>query len=107
MTDVETRATFAVLGDAMRDIRAAEDVLRAEQDEAWRRYVERVDAILAFDLKLEDLADDDDHDPSHLLDALRRNVGELRVQTRLGAMEGEELVGRMRGALRRLAMIRQ
>ena len=102
MSDTETRGTLAVIGDAMRDIRAAEAVLRAEQDDAWRRYVERVDAILAFDLQLEE-DPDDDHDPSHLLAALRARVGQLRVQTHLGAMEGEELVGRVRVALRRLA----
>jgi hypothetical protein len=102
MTDGETRGTFAVIGDAMRDIRAAEQVLRAEQDDAWRRYIERVDAILAFDLQIEEDPDDDDHDPSHLLDALRARVGELRLQTRLGTMEGEELVGRVRAALHRM-----
>ena len=103
MTDVESRGAFAALGKAMRDIREAEAQLRAEQDEVWRRYVERVDTILAMDLRLEAVRDDDDHDPSHLLDALRARVGELRVQARLGAMEGEELVGRVRAALRRLA----
>jgi hypothetical protein len=106
MTDVETRGTLAAIGDAMRDIRKAEAVLREEQEEAWRRYLERVDAILAFELQADDPADDDDHNPSHLLDALRGRVGELRVQTRLGAMEGEELVDRMRTALHRLASIR-
>ena len=103
MSDVETRGTFAVLADAKRDIRAAEETLRAEQDDAWRRYVERVDAILAFDLRIEDDPDDEDHDPVHVLDGLRARLDELRLQTRLGAMEGEELVGRVRAVLRRLA----
>jgi len=102
VTDVETRGAWGTIRDAMRDVREAEDDLRAEQDKAWRRYVERVDAILAFDLPVED-EPDDDHDASHLLESLRARVGELRVQTRLGAMEGEELVGRMRGALRRMS----
>ena len=104
MTDVETRGTFAALSDAMRDIREAEAVLREEQHEAWRRYVERVDAILAFDLQVE--TDDDDHNPSHLIDAIRSRVDELRLQTHLGAIEGEELVGRMRTVVRRLGLIR-
>jgi hypothetical protein len=103
MTDVETRGGFAPLADAIRDIRQAEAVLREEQDQAWRRYVERVDAILAFDLQVERHRDDDDHDPTHLLDALRGRVGELRLQSRLGAMEGEELVARLRRALHRLS----
>ena len=103
MSDVETRGAFAVLGDAMRDIREAEAVLRAEQHDAWRRYVDRVDAILAFDFEIEEHPDDEDHDPRHVLDALRSQLGELRVQARLGAMEGEELIERVRIALRRLA----
>jgi hypothetical protein len=104
MTDVETRGGFAALSDAMRDMRAAEAALREEQHDAWRRYLERVDAILAFDLQLDEV-DDDDHNPTHMLDAIRTRVSELRVQTWLGAMEGEELVGRMRAALRRLGAI--
>jgi hypothetical protein len=103
MTDVDNRGTFAALGDALRDIREAEATLREEQDQAWRRYVERVDAILAFDLQVERHRDDDDHDPIHLLDAVRTRVGELRVQAHLGALEGEELVGRLRTAVRRLS----
>lgn len=103
MSDVETRGTFTILADAMRDIRAAEEELRAEQDEIWRRYVARVDAILAFDLNVHDDPTDDDHDPSHLLADLRARLEELRVQTRLGAMEGEDLIGRVRATLRRLS----
>lgn len=103
MTDIETRGVFATVGEAMRDIREAEAVLRAEQDQAWRRYVDRVNVILAVDLHLEATPDDDDHNPAHLLDAVRARVDELRVQTRLGAMEGEELVSRVRTVLRRLA----
>ena len=103
MADVETRGAFTVLGDAMRDIRAAEEVLRAEQHDAWRRYVERVDAILAFDFEMAGHPDDEDHDPRNVLDALRARLGELQLQAHLGAMEGEELVTRVRGLLRRLA----
>ena len=100
MSDVETRSAMR---DTMQDIREAERELRAEQSEAWRRYVRRVDAILAFDLQVERDRDDDDHDPTHLVNALRTRVGELRLQTHLGAMEGEELVGRLRALLRRLS----
>jgi hypothetical protein len=103
MTDVETRGGFAALGHAMRDIREAEVQLRAEQHEAWHRYLERVDIILAKDLQVEAMPYDDDHDPSHLLDGVRARVGELRLQAHLGAMEGEEMVGRVAATLRRLA----
>jgi hypothetical protein len=98
-----TGGTFEALGRAMRDIREAEADLRTEQDAAWRRYAERVDAILAVDLPLERHPDDEDHDATHVLDALRARLDELRVQARLGAMEGEELVARVSSALRRLA----
>ena len=101
MADVETRGAWAAISEAMRDVRAAEDDLRAEQDEAWRRYLERVDAILAFDLQMED-EPDDDHDASHLLASVRTQVGELRLRSHLAALEGEELVGRVRAALRRM-----
>ena len=106
MTDVETRGTWAAIGEAMRDIRAAEAVLREEQDDAWRRYLARVDAILAFDLQADEASEDDDHDASHLLDTLRTRIDELKVQSRLGAMEGEDLVGRLRAAVRRLGTVR-
>ena len=102
MSDVETRGTFAVIGDVMRDIRAAEDQLRADQDAALRRYVERVDAILAFDVPAEPHPDDEDHNPMHVLDALRTRLEDLRVRTHLGTMDAEDLVERVRVALRRL-----
>jgi hypothetical protein len=100
---VETRGTFAVIGDVMSDVRAAEDELRAEQDAALRRYVERVDAILAFGIPVQEHPDDDDHNPMHILDALRGRLDELRVQRHLGAMDGEDLVERVRAALHRLS----
>lgn len=94
---------FGAIGTAMRDIREAEADLRKEQDAAWRRYAERVDAILAADLPFDRHPDDDDHSATHVLDAVRARLDELRLQTHLGAMEGEELVQRVRTALRRLA----
>ena len=103
MDTVETRSRFAPLGDALRDIRAAEDDLRAEQDAALRRYVERVDAILAFRLEVHDDPNDEDHDPTHIVDALRARFDDLRVQAHLGAMDGEEVVELVRAALRRIA----
>ncbi len=102
MTDVETRGTFALIGDVMRDVRAAEDQLRADQDAALRRYVERVDAIFAFEVPVEQDADDEDHNPMHVLEALRALLGELRLRTHLGTMDAEDLVERVRAALRRL-----
>ena len=98
-----TSGTFGALGQAMRDIREAEADLRAEQDAAWRRYLQRVDAILAADLPLDRHPDDEDHDATHVLDAIRTRLDELRVQAHLGTMEGEELVERVRSVLRRLA----
>ena len=103
MDDVETRGTLAVLGDVARDIRAAEDELHAEQDAALRRYIERLDAILAFGIPAPEHADDEDHNPTHVLDALRTRLGELRVQTQLGFMDGEDLLQRVRTAVRRIA----
>ena len=102
MDAVETRSRFAPLGDALHDIRAAEEDLRTEQDAALRRYVERVDAILAFRLEMADDPNDDDHDPTHIVDALRSRFGELRVQAHLGVKDGEEVVERVRAALRRI-----
>jgi hypothetical protein len=103
MTDVETRGTFQVIRDVLRDIHAAEDDLRTEHDAALRRYVERVDAILAFGVPVAEHADDDDHSPTQVVDALRGHLGELRVRTHLGTMDAEDLVQRVRAALRRLA----
>ena len=102
MTDVETRGTFALIGDVMRDVRAAEDQLRADQDAALRRYVERVDAIFAFEVPVAQDPDDEDHNPMHVLEALRGLLGELRLRTHLGSMDAEDLVERVRSALRRL-----
>jgi len=102
MPAIDLRSRFAPLGDALHDIRAAEDDLRAEQDAALRRYVERVDAILAFRLEVPDEPDDEDHDSTHVVDALRARFGELRLQAHLGAMDGEEVVERVRAALRRI-----
>ena len=99
MIDVETRGTLTAVSDARHDIRAAEDDLRAEQSAAWRRYVERVDAILAFDFGTE--PDGDDGDQHRLLDGLKSHIGELRLQAHFGAMEGEDLVNRVRIVLHR------
>jgi hypothetical protein len=101
MPAIDLRSRFAPLGDAMRDIRAAEDDLRAEHDAALRRYMERVDAILAFRLEVPD-EPDEDHDPTLVVDALRARFDELRLQAHLGAMDGEEVVERVRAALRRI-----
>jgi len=102
MTDVKTQGTFAVIGNVMRDVRAAEEQLREDQAAALRRYVDRVDAILAFEVPVEEHPDDEDHNPMHVLDALRGRLEDLRVRTHLGTMDAEDLVERVRAALRRL-----
>jgi hypothetical protein len=98
MTDVhEHRGAFAPLGDALRDLREAEVELRHEQDAAWKRYVARVDEILATDLRAEPTPDDGEVHP--LFEGVRSRLDDLRVQARLGAMEGEDLVAQVRTAL--------
>ena len=103
MTDAKTRGTFAVIGDLTRDLQTAEDELRAEQDAALRRYIEHVDAILAFGIPVDALAVDDPHRPTPLVEAVRARLDELRLQAHLGAMDGEDLVDGIRATLRRLA----
>ena len=100
MTDIEPRKTLQVIGDVMHDIRVAEDDLRTEQDAALRRYMERVDAILAFGIPVTEDADHEDH--THVVDALRTRLGDLRVRAHLGAMDGEDLVEHVSALLRRL-----
>jgi hypothetical protein len=101
MTDAETRGIFAVIADVQRDIQTAEDELRAEQDAALRRYIEQVDAILAFGLPADALPADSPHHSMHLVDAVRAKLDELRLRAHLGAMDGEDLVGSVRATLRR------
>ena len=100
MTDVQHRSAFAPLGDALRDLRAAEVVLRREQDDAWKRYVARVDEILATDLRPEPTATVELHP---LLEGIRGRIDDLRVQAKLGAMEGEDLVAQVRTVLGHLS----
>ena len=102
MTDAETRGTFAVIADVRRDLQTAEDELRAEQDAALRRYIERADAILAFGLPVEARPADDPQHATHLVDAVRAKLDELRLQAHLGVMDGEDLVGDIQATLRRL-----
>ena len=99
MTDAETRGTFAVIADVRRDLQIAEAELRAEQDAALRRYIERVDATLAFGLPVEARPADEDHPTIHVVDAVRARLEELRLQAHLGAMDGEDLVGAIRASL--------
>jgi hypothetical protein len=100
MTDVhdQTRSAFAPLGDAIRDLRAAEATLREEQRAAWTRYLEQVDRILADDLRRTDKADVDEV-THQLFEGIRMRLDDLRVQARLGTMEGEDLLAQLRGAL--------
>ena len=62
--------------DLTRDLQTAEDELRAEQDAALRRYVVRVDAILAFGLPEEALPADEPHHTIRLVDAVRAKLEE-------------------------------
>ena len=104
MTDAETRGTFAVIADVRRDLQIAEDELHAEQDAALRRYIERVDAILAFGLPVQARPVDEAHPTVHVVDAVRARLEELRLQAHLGAMDGEDLVGAIRALLQGLTL---
>jgi hypothetical protein len=103
MAEVRTqRSAFTPLRDALQDLREAETTLRAEQEAAWRRYVDEVNRILAADLRSDDSAEVDD--VAHALFAgIKGRLEELRVQARLGAMEGEDLLAQMRRALEQLS----
>lgn len=105
MADVAdaTRRPFAPLADAVRDLSAAEKALRAEQQAAWQRYLAEVDRILAADLHVSEEPEHLDAIAHHLVDGLRARVDDLRVQAKLGAMEGEDLVTQLRSALGQLA----
>lgn len=101
MTDIR-RTPFTPLSDALHDLHVAESELRAEQDAAWRRYVAEVDRILAADLRADDSAEVDD-DAHALFAGIRGRLDDLRVQARLGAMEGEDLLAQMRHVLEQLS----
>jgi hypothetical protein len=103
MTEVQPhRTAFTPLRDALQDLHQAETVLHAEQDAAWHRYVAEVDRILAADLRADDSAEVDD--VAHaLFEGIRGRLDDLRVQARLGAMEGEDLLAQMRRALEQLS----
>lgn len=91
------RSAFAPVGDAIRDLQAAEVRLRHEQEVIWRKYLAEVDQILATDLHPDEL-DDDDEQAHELFTGIRGRLDELRVQARLGTMEGEDLLARLREA---------
>jgi hypothetical protein len=97
MTSSETstereRGALAPLTDAMRDVRAAGDRLREAQKAAWRAYLEEVDGAMTADLGSPEEGDEESADPVHaLLDAVRGRIDDLRVQVRLGMMEGEDV----------------
>jgi hypothetical protein len=103
MTELhDERSAFAPLGDALRDLRAAEATLRAEQHAAWRRYLDEVDRILATDLP--SAATKEVDETAHaLFEGVRGRLGELRVQAQLGAMEVEDLLAKVRHALTELS----
>jgi hypothetical protein len=102
MTDLgHERTIFTPLRDALRDLHAAETVLRDEQGAAWRRYVAEVDRVLAADLRADD-SPEVDGEAHALFEGIRGRLDDLRVQARLGAMEGEDLLAQMRHALEQL-----
>ena len=77
-------------------------MLRDEQYAAWHRYLAEVDRILAADLRADDSPEVDE--VAHaLFDGIRERLDDLRVQARLGAMEGEDLLAQMRRALEQLS----
>jgi hypothetical protein len=103
MTEVrEHRTAFTPLRDALQDLHEAEMVLRSEQEASWHRYVAEVDRILAADLRADDSAEVDQ--VAHaLFEGIRGRLDDLRVQARLGAMEGEDLLAQLRRALDQLS----
>jgi hypothetical protein len=103
MTEVQGhRTAFTPLRDALHDLHEAEETLHAEQDAAWQRYVKRVDRILAADLRADDSPEVDD--VAHaLFEGVRGRLDDLRVQAKLGAMEGQDLLAQMRTALEQLS----
>lgn len=95
------RTAFTPLRDALHDLHEAEERLHAEQDAAWQRYVAEVDRILAADLRADDSSEVDD--VAHALFAgVRGRLDDLRVQAKLGAMEGQDLLTQLRAAVDQL-----
>lgn len=99
MTDVQNhRTAFTPVRDALKDLHDAEVQLRTEQDAAWHRYVKEVDRILAADLRADDSSEIDT--VAHaVFEGVRGRLDELRVQSKLGTMEGEDLLAQLRSAL--------
>jgi hypothetical protein len=87
------RGALAPLTDAMRDVRAAGERLREAQKAAWRAYLDEVDAAISTDLGTPDeTTGEEATDPVQaLLDAVRGRLDDIRVQVRLGMMEGEDV----------------
>jgi hypothetical protein len=96
------RSAFAPVGDAIRDLQAAEVRLRHEQEVVWRKYLAEVDQILATDLRRDDELDQPDEQAHALFDGIRGRLDDLRVQVKLGTMEGEDLLQELRQAISQL-----
>jgi hypothetical protein len=102
MTTSETeRSAFAPLADALKDVRAAGERLREAQQAAWKQYLTEIDRALAADLGGSEEADSEDGPAAAqaLLDAVRGRLDDMRVQARLGLMEGEDLLEELRSVL--------
>jgi hypothetical protein len=63
--------------------------------------VKQVDVILAADLRSDD-SSEVDHDAHALFAGVRGRLEDLRVQAKLGAMEGEDLLTQLRAAIDQL-----
>ena len=95
------RTAFTPLRDALHDLHRAEEALHAEQAAAWARYVKQVDVILAADLRADD-SSEVDHEAHAVFAGVRERLDDLRLQAKLGAMEGEDLLTQLRAAIDQL-----
>lgn len=91
-TTQSPQGPFAPLAEAMRHVRVAEERLRAEQHEAWQRYLDDVERILAQDLQVGPEQDSGDAVAHRLVDTVKSHLDDLRVQAHLGTMEAADLL---------------
>lgn len=96
----ERQHGFAQIDAALHDISAAGTRLREEQQAAWRRYLDEVDRALTEDLQPEDVTEDV---VDELVSHAHNLFDELRVQARLGVMEGGDALAEVRQAFARVA----
>jgi hypothetical protein len=97
-----TPAPFASLGEAMRHVQAAEQRLRDEQHEAWKRYLDDVERILAHDLHVEADHERTDAVAHRLVGTVNSHLDDLRVHAHLGTMEAADLLAGLQHTLDQL-----